>query len=340
MSDSRLDRDLEALRAVSAKDVPELDSTMRNVRRRVPVSGRRLWNLRRNIMAALDSVRTRPAVAAVVVGALLVVVAMVVPVSYQRVVGQDVALTFAGKGIGREQIGAIARALKGVLGSDGVVVDASAMDQGTQFVLRATSPQRSGARVQRVAGEFARGLAAKGYSASFQVAPHRERVRYPAAAYAWDQIIRISVDGKSAAQLQSEIQRRLSEAGVPDAQVSVTDRPEGGREINMKVERQAVGDGSAATPEPMPQVVLTKEGAPLAGGEGLAVKIRKMKRDDAVTLIVEVTLNDKSAKAEVPNSQSMSDAALADAISGQLKQQGIDAKVTVVGGKVSVEPVK
>ncbi|HMI31077.1 MAG TPA: hypothetical protein VK527_04995, partial [Candidatus Limnocylindrales bacterium] len=207
-------------------------------------------------MSVLDSIRTRPAVAAAVFGVLLVVIAMV-PVSYQRVVGQDVALTFAGKGIGRQEIGAIARDLKGALGSDGVMVNASAVDQGTQFVLRATSPQRSGAQVQRVAGEFARGLAAKGYSASFQVAPHRERVRYPAAAYAWDQIIRISVDGKSAAQLQAEIQSRLSEAGVPDAQVSVTDRPEGGREIKMNVERQAVGDASTATPEPMPQVVLT-----------------------------------------------------------------------------------
>ncbi|HMI30152.1 MAG TPA: hypothetical protein VK527_00310 [Candidatus Limnocylindrales bacterium] len=291
-------------------------------------------------MAALDSVRTRPAVAAVVFGVLLVVIAMVVPVSYQRVVGQDVALTFAGKGIGREQIGAIARELKGVLGSDGVVVDASAVDQGTQFVLRATSPQRSGAGVQRVAGEFARGLAAKGYSASFQVTPHRERVRYPAAAYAWDQIIRISVDGKSAAQLQSEIQSRLSDAGVPDAQVSVTDRPEGGREIKLKVERQAVGDASTATPEPLPQVVLTKDGAPLAGGEGFAVKIQKKKINDAVTLTVEVTSNDKSAKAEVPNSQSMSDADLANAITTQLTQAGVEARVTVVAGKVSVEPVK
>ena len=107
MSDSRLDRDLEALRAVSARDVPELDTTIRKVRQRVPNSGRTLWNLRRNIMSALDSIRTRPAVAAVVFGVLLVVAAMVVPVSYQRVVGQDVALTFAGKGIGREEIGPV-----------------------------------------------------------------------------------------------------------------------------------------------------------------------------------------------------------------------------------------
>jgi len=291
-------------------------------------------------MSALDSIRTRPAVATVVFGVLLVVAAMVVPVSYQRVVGQDVALTFAGKGIGRQEIGAIARELKGALGSDGVMVDASTVEQGTQFVLRATSPQRSGARAQRVAGEFARGLAAKGYSASFQVTPHRERVRYPAAAYAWDQIIHISVDGKSAAQLEQDIQSRLSEAGLPDAQVSVTDRPEGGREIQLKVEREAVGDGSTAPPEPMPQVVLTKDGAPLSGGEGLSVKIRKMKINDAVTLVVEVTSNDKTAKAEVPNSQSMSDADLAGAITAQLKRAGLDTRVTVVNGKVQVEPVK
>jgi hypothetical protein len=36
----------------------------------------------------------------------------------------------------------------------------------------------------------------------------------------------------------------------------------------------------------------------------------------------------------------MSDAVLADAIVTQLKQQGLDVKVTVVAGKISIEPVK
>jgi len=120
----------------------------------------------------------------------------------------------------------------------------------------------------------------------------------------------------------------------------VTDRPDGGREVKMTVERQREGDASTATPEPMPQVVLTKDGAPLAGGEGIAVKIQKRKMNGSTSLVVDVTLNGKTAKVEVPDSDSLSDAALADAISSQLRQQGIDAKVTVVGGKISIEAVK
>jgi hypothetical protein len=36
----------------------------------------------------------------------------------------------------------------------------------------------------------------------------------------------------------------------------------------------------------------------------------------------------------------MSDAAIADAITAQLHQAGIDARVTVAGGKISIEPIK
>jgi len=341
MSDeSNLDRDLEALRKVSARDIPDLDTTIQTARRRGLDSRPAIWKLRRNLMAVLHSVRTRPAVAAVVVGALAVLVAMVVPVSYERVVGQDVALTVTGMGIGSREISTVARGLQGALGSKGVSVEAVSDNAGPRFVLHTTLPKRSGAEAQQATMDLARELAAKGYSASVQVTPRRERVRYPAVAYAFDQMIRINVDGKSAVALEQEIRDRLAQAGVPDAQVSVTDRPEGGREIRLTVERQHEGDPSSAPPEPMPQVVLTKDGAPLAGGEGIAVKVQKRKIDGATALVVDVTLNGKSAKVEVSNSDSMSDAALTDAISSQLKQQGIDAEVSVVGGKISIEPVK
>jgi len=291
-------------------------------------------------MAMLHSIRTRPALASALVGALAVLIAMVVPVSYDKVVGQDVALTVTGKGIGSQEIAGVARSLKSALHAQGVMVEAVSSGAGPVFVLHATLPKRSGADAQRATADFARELASKGYAASVQVRPHLERVRNPAAAYAFDQIINISVDGKSAAALESEIRDRLAQAGVPDAQVSVTDRADGGREVKMTVERQAVNDGTAPPPEPIPQVVLTKNGAPLTGGEGLAVRVKKMKTDTSTTLIVEVDSKGKSAKVEVPNSDTMSDTAIADAISAQLRQAGIDATVTVTGGKISIEPVK
>jgi hypothetical protein len=337
---SQMDRDLEALRELSAREVPDLGTTIQTIRERGLESGRTLWDLRGNIMALFHSVRTRPAVAAAVFGALAVLIAMVVPVSYDRIVGQDVALTITGATIGSDDVAGVAQGFKKALGAGGVIVEAASESGSPSIVLHTTLPKRSGADVQRATTDFARELAAKGYSASVQVTPHRERVRYPAVAYAFDQIISISVDGKSAATLEREIRDRLVQAGVPDAQVSVTDRPEGGRDVKMTVERQRELNSPPTQPEPMPQVVLTKGGAPITAGEGFAVKIQKRIMDGVTTLAVDVTSNGKSATAEVANSDKLSDAALADAISKQFKQAGIDVRVTVTGGKVSIEPVK
>jgi len=332
-----MDRDLEALRKLSAQDVADLDTTIQTIRRRGLDSSPTPWYSRRGIMALVHAVRTRPALAAAVLGALAVLVAMVVPVSYDRVVGQDVALTVAGKGIGGPEIRGIAEGLKSALGTNGVMVEAVPGDPGARFVLHTTLPRRSGGDVERATTTFARELASRGYSASVQVRPHVERVRYPAVAYALDQIIRIDVGGKSAASLEAEIRDKFAQAGIPDANVSVTDRPDGGREVKMTVERQRVNDGTAPPPEPVPQIVLTKDGAPLTGGEGFMVKIQKRKENEAVTLIAEVTSNGKSAKIEIPNANTMSDAAIADAVTTQLRQAGIDARVAVTAGKVSIE---
>src|SRR5258705_12709401 len=99
--ESHLDQDLAALRAVSARNVPDLDTTIQTVRRRGLESSPGPWNIRRKLMAGIHSVRTRPAVAAVALRALVVVAAIVVPVSYEPVVGDEVALIVLGNG--REQ---------------------------------------------------------------------------------------------------------------------------------------------------------------------------------------------------------------------------------------------
>src|SRR5207248_10000316 len=98
--------------------------------------------------------------------------------------------------------------------------------------------------------------------------------------------------------------------------------------------------GTTPLPEPMPQIVLTKDGAPLTGGKGLTVKVKKMKTDTSTTLTLEVNSSGKTATVQVRNSDTMSDAAIADAITTQLHQAGIGGKVTVTGGKISIEPVK
>ncbi len=339
-NESQLDRDLEALREMSVREIPDLDDTIQTIRRRSAEQDPERLDLRRKIMALFQSIRTRPAVAALAFGALAVLVAMVVPVSYERVVGQDVALTVAGPELGSSEIAGVAQGFKKALGAGSVMVEAISENGAPSFVLRTTVPKHMSADVQRETAEFANSLASKGYAASVQVAPHREKVRYPAVAYAFDQIINISVDGKSSAALEQEIRSRLAQAGVPNAQVSVTDRPEGGRDVRLNMQREQEGN-LPVPPEPMPQVVLTKNGAPITGGEGFAVKIQKMKTNGVTSLIVDVTSNGKNAKAEVANPESMSDPALAAAITSQLQKAGIiNARVTVAGGKVTVESTK
>jgi hypothetical protein len=338
--DDRISEDLVALKSVTARDVPDLQQTVNIVRQRRAESDPRRWDLRRVFMAQLEAARRRPALAIGIAGLVVVLVAMVIPISYQRVTGQDVVVSLAGASLGPQEIGPIARDLKSRLGSSAVLVDAEAGDGATTWVLRSTSSQRSRTNVSREMGAFVKELGAKGVTASLQVSPHTELVKYPVAAYAWDQIIQISVDGKSASQLESELRQKLADAGLPDAQVSVTDAPSGGHEVSVKVERQKVGDGSPAVPEtPEPQIQFTKNGAPLAGG--FTVRVEKRRVDGGpVTLIVTVIDEGKTATAQVPNADTTSDADVAASITSQLNQAGIEARVSVVGGRIQIDPIK
>jgi hypothetical protein len=337
--DDRITADLAALRSVTAREVPDLTQIVHTVRQRQAESGPWRWDLRSVLMAQLEAARRRPTLAIGIAGLVVVLAAMVVPVSYQRVTGQDVVVSLSGANLGAQEIAPIARDLKSRLGSPSVLVDAEAGSGAPTWVLRSTSPDRSRTSVGRETGAFVKDLSKQGYTASLQVSPHMDRVKYPVAAYAWDQIIQISTDGKSAAQLESEIRQRLAEAGVPDAQVSVTDHPGGGREVSLKVERQKVGDAPTMAEPVMPQLQLTKDGAPIAGG--FTVRVERKKIDGGpVTLVVNVTSEGKAATAQVPNADTMSDADVATSISSQLRQAGIDAKVTVVGGKIQIDPAK
>jgi len=86
----------------------------------------------------------------------------------------------------------------------------------------------------------------------------------------------------------------------------------------------------------MPEIQLTKNGAPI-GGDGFSVKVQKKRNESGMTLSVEVRDAGKTARAEVPEADSMSDADVAAAIDTQLRQAGVTARVTVTGGEIKVE---
>lgn len=289
-------------------------------------------------MAAVQSMKARPALAALAAAVLVIAVGMVVPVSYDRVTGHDVSISLAGAYFTADQIAPTAQEMKASLGADGVQVQAMEENGAARFVFHTTLPERSRAEAARKAGAFVKALADKGITASLAVTPHKEHVTSPAVAYAWNQIIQISVDGKSASALESEIKQRLAEAGVPDAQVSVKDGATGGREISVNVQRQNFG-GTPPPDQPAPELVLTKNGAPITGGS--TVKIKKMKdQTGATSLVVETSDHGKTATATVPNSDTMSDAQLQSAIETQLRQAGLNVTVEVVAGQIKVRPVE
>jgi hypothetical protein len=338
--DERIAQDLGALRSVRAEDLPSLDETVRAARRLRPDPGLLPNGIRRILMQALGFIRTRPLVATAAI-ALVLVIASMIPVSYDRVTGHDVALTISGDGVSMEQVAGAAKDMKARLGAESVSVQAEAGNAGTAFVLSAIASERSRSELADATSGFVRELAKKGISASVSLAPHKERVRYPVVAYAWDQMIQISVDGKSASQLESEIKQRLAEAGVADAQVSVTDVPNGGRNVSLRVERLRTSDDPATREEPMPRLVLTKDGAPLAGGDAVQVKIQKRKtQDGAVTLVADIAAHGRTATVEIPNTQNMSDLELQSALSTRLREQGLNLSVTVTNGAIRIEPVE
>ena len=350
-----IEADLAALKRVSAREVPSLEQTMQSIRSREAEEARtplrtRIW---REIMSGFTMLKNRPGLAALAVAAVVVIAMLVVPVSYSRVTGHDVSLTLAAGAGGAggmggaggaaaptsAEIATIAKSLKARLGVPHVAVEAMEDGAGgTKYVFHAATSERSRAKVALAAEGFARELAAKSIPASVSVSPRVEQVRYPVAAYAWDQIIQISIDGKSASELQAEIQQRLTAAGISDAQVSVTDAPNGGHEVSVKV--QKVADGSTPISSVTePEIVLTKGGVPLTGG--LQVRVKKERRTGSATeTVIDVTSDGKTATVDIPNSDAMTDTQLAAAIQSQLEAKGINATVTVTNGEIKIAPVK
>jgi hypothetical protein len=314
--------DLEALRSLSDQGPPELETCLGAARRRAP------GVKREGFAMVIQFMRTRPALATVL-GVIVVAAGLLVfPISYQRTVGYDVALTLAGGNIAEPQVREIARGFKETLGAAGAKVTASMENGRLTYVLQASSSRD----VRGSAEAFARGLENLGYTANVTATPRRETVSTNVYAYAMSRVIEISTDGKSSAQLESEIRQRLQAAGVTQADVSVTDVGEHGRAV--RINAQQTSENGVAHEE-MPELVLTRDGKPL-GGDRVEVR-RKKDASGATSLVVAVTVEGKATSVEIPNAGSMSDAALGAEIQSRLLAAGLDAVVTVHGDEISVE---
>jgi type IV pilus biogenesis protein CpaD/CtpE len=290
-------------------------------------------------MTSTRFLRRRPWMSAGLAGALVAVALLVVPFSYNRTIGHTVALTLSGGNLDTNRAAGIARQMKQVLHADGVALEMNAGDGGTTYTLSSTVPNAAGIDAAAAANAFAGELKRLGYGAVATVAPVKERVNGSAYAFVRDRVIEVSVDGKTAAQLEDEIRQGLANAGVPNAQVSVTRNDADGRhELNLTVDAQktVTGPGAAEAPEVMPQLLLRQGDQPL-GGKGFSVREELRRNAEGTTMTLHVQSDGKNVDITVPHSDTIGDAAIAAQVETQLRAAGIDATVSVTNGRVRFE---
>ena len=291
----------------------------------------------------------RPWVIPAAVTAVIALVLLAVPISYERTTGQEVKLTLSGTGLDGARVASISNELKNALHAKSVVADRDDENGAETLTLTATVPGGSAAAATVVASTFTKSLEAKGYHATSSVAAIREKVSNSVVAYAMDTIIRIPVDNKSAAELEAEIRNSFAAAGIPDAQVSVTEEIVNGkpaRKYKVEVNREHTGSAGDtqfdAKLEGEPQIVLTKDGVAIPELGANAVSMRILKKKDAAghtTTVLETMQGGQTYKAEIPNSENMSDDALAQAITTELQRAGARVRVTMVNGRPDVQPL-
>jgi hypothetical protein len=263
-------------------------------------------------MSMFRRFQARPWPATAIFAAVVAVALLFVPISYQKTVGQDVALTLAVPELDPSQVQTIASEFQTALHATELSIDQHA-DGG--LVLTARVPNRSGTTVALAAQAFAAGLTGRGFPSTAQVTPRVELALGSAYAYAWDNVVNIQVtsDGKTPAQIEAEIRDQLEAAGIEAPMVKYAKEGDRTSVAMMMSKTPAECEGAA---ECCPQVNISIEGRePGDDGSGQR-KCEILIRRTAETTDADV---------------------IAD-IEQQLREQGIDAAVTMEDGMPVICP--
>ena len=320
--------DLRALREVTTREAPGLAESVSKLRSREAARGEG-----NPVVTIATWSRRHPWPAAVAVAAVLVAVLSAVPISYERVTGQDVSLALT-RTSDASRVQHIAAELERVLGARFVAVKNTQSSGGTLYTLDALVTGRSGADVRARADAFAKALVARGYGATAMVTPHREHVSGSVYAYARDVAVRVRTDGKSDTQVADEIRRQLADAGIESPEVTVS-RKDGGQEITIATPR-----GAAAMAPGGPcaiDVELTQDGKPSPDAM-LLRSLRRAPGGGPAFHMGFVGQDGRTAVVDVPNPGMLTDSALAEEINAQLHRAGVDQRVRVTNGKPEFVP--
>ncbi|HEX2573370.1 MAG TPA: hypothetical protein VH877_27725 [Polyangia bacterium] len=217
--DTRMDKDLRSLAAVTARRLPTADETARVLEQVLDArTGKKTYE-GGGIMETIRKLRARRGVTtvlgAVVVGAAL----LVVPVPYRRTVGHEVTLTLDDSSEAQARL--VSRELGRVLGADGVRLRAEATPAGTHYAVVARTPERSRRQVERTTQALVQALGVRHITAQAAINPKTEATSGSVYAMALDQVIQIRVDftGKSDEQIAAEVRAQLEQAGITTDEV-------------------------------------------------------------------------------------------------------------------------
>lgn len=308
-----MDDDMRALGDATARDLPSLAQVVAVVRSRSSVS-------RRASAPFAPSLVRLFVVATIAVGVLM----LLAPVSYERTVGYDVALNVAAAD-GEPRVDLAALPWPSVLGASDVSTTARSNEVQLHAYVPAAKVRDPAARVRALA----RALTERGYAVRTSVVPRRERVSGSLYAYARDQWFRVNPEGKTSAEIESELRRKLDEAGLAKTTLLVD-----GNDHERKVLIQPHEDGTTA---PGGSIGLEiGAGKPAASGVSV-VTSRIATVHDGIVLRAEVTARGRKASVEVPHVESLSDMALAAEVQSRLVRAGLRVRVRVNGGTLQVE---
>ncbi len=300
-----LQADLRALRSTRAHDLPTLDQTARSLRKLGAEN-----NPGGSLMTMFRKTRTRRGLLTAAATAVVAVALLFIPVSYQKTVGRDVALTLSGPALDASQLQKIAREFKASLGAESVALR---MEDGASSVLTAKVSGPSGARADRVARAFARNLVERGFAADVRTTRRVERVLGSLYALAMNNIIeiRVSSDGKSEAQVADEIRGQLEAAGIEHP---VVDYKREGDRTTLLIEAQKTAGAGEDTTLCNTDIRVSVDGREPSPGqiERSTVKVRR--------------------------TPDMTDEQVIEEVQRQLREQGREADVSIENGRIVIRP--
>lgn len=256
--DRTIEEDLDALRRLTARELPTLEQSTHAARSRSARSSRE-GLMRRSF----HSLILRPWLATAVGVAAVALILLAIPFSYSQTTGYEVRLRVASPGPGGPAIQRVVDQMRTALH-----VESVSISTGEGLVLSARLPLGSRPRIEKGLAALAPTIASLGPSARTEILPIVERVSGTVYAMASRRIINIHIDreGKSLDQIEAELRDQLAAEGLPGADVQVTQE---GDQTRMQMTWQAApGDTACCGAD----INVTMEGLP--SGERKMVKVK------------------------------------------------------------------